>query len=58
MTAKYISLLSAVLLASVLSACSSNADSVANDQEASQASDKSSKSWEETYVNDVYPDIS
>lgn len=60
MNTKLISLLSALFLATVLSACSSNADSALNEQEASQADEKSgsSSTWEETYVNDVYPDIS
>lgn len=60
MNTKLISLLSALFLATVLSACSSNADNVVNEQEASQADEKSgsSSTWEETYVNDVYPDIS
>ena len=60
MNTKLISLLSALLLATVLSACSSNADNVVNEQDPSQADEKSdsSSTWEETYVNDVYPDIS
>ena len=60
MNTKLISLLSALFLATVLSACSSNADNVVNEQEASQAAEKSgsTSTWEETYVNDVYPDIS
>lgn len=60
MNTKLISLLSALFLAAVLSACSSNADSVVNEKETSQADEQSgsSSTWEETYVNDVYPDIS
>lgn len=60
MNTKLISLLSALFLATVLSACSLNADNVVNEQDASQADEKSgsSSTWEETYVNDVYPDIS
>lgn len=59
MSTKLISLLSALFLATVLSACSFNADNVVNEQDSSQADEKSgsSSTWEETYVNDVYPDI-